>query len=98
MCFFLQNFQRINDQFEYIFQNDFGESGNASAISQQFSQHFGWIYNAKLVSEFENIKLDDVYSLPVLQFLNDLQYLKMKRKVDEDEQKRITNANKNKIR
>jgi len=42
--------------------------------------------------------MDDVYSLPVLQFLNDLQYLKMKRKVDEDEQKRITNAQKNKIR
>jgi len=35
------------------------------------------------VSEFEGIPLDHVYDLPVVQFLNDLMYLKNKREVDE---------------
>lgn len=40
-----------------------------------------------MVQEFEHIKLDDVWRLPVRQFLNDLSYLKMKREM-EDEQRR----------
>ena len=35
------------------------------------------------MSEFEGIPLDHVYDLPVVQFLNDLMYLKNKREVDE---------------
>lgn len=35
------------------------------------------------MSEFEGISLEAVYDLPVVQFLNDLMYLKMKREVDE---------------
>ena len=35
------------------------------------------------MSEFEAIPLDQVYDLPVVQFLNDLMYLKNKREVDE---------------
>ena len=35
------------------------------------------------MSEFEAIPLDHVYDLPVVQFLNDLMYLKNKREVDE---------------
>jgi hypothetical protein len=32
------------------------------------------------VAEYERIKLDDVWALPVIQFLNDLVYLKEKKK------------------
>jgi hypothetical protein len=42
-----------------------------------------------MVSEFENISLDSVWAMPVLQFLNDLTYLKVKRKLDAEQQKRI---------
>ena len=35
------------------------------------------------MSEFEGIPLDSVYDLPVVQFLNDLMYLKNKRELDE---------------
>ena len=42
------------------------------------------------MSEFEAIPLDNVYDLPVVQFLNDLMYLKNKREVDEYQYKQST--------
>lgn len=36
-----------------------------------------------MVSEFENISLDQAWELPSLQFLNDLIYLKLKIQYDE---------------
>lgn len=49
------------------------------------------MYNAKMVSEFEAISLDAVWDLPVVQFLNDLNYLKQKRLVDEEQQQKLIN-------
>ena len=48
-----------------------------------------------MVSEFECIKLDDVYLLPVVQFLNDLSYLKLKREVDDEQFRRSKMAGNN---
>jgi len=42
-----------------------------------------------MVSEFENISMNDVWGLPVYQFLNDLSYLKMKRVIDEEQEKKL---------
>ena len=42
------------------------------------------------MSEFEGITLDSVYDLPVVQFLNDLMYLKNKREVDEYQHQQST--------
>ena len=39
---------------------------------------FGWLYNAEQVAEYERIKLNDVFEMPVIQFLNGLSYLKSK--------------------
>lgn len=49
------------------------------------------MYNAKMVSEFEAIPLNDVWNLPVVQFLNDLNYLKQKRLVDDEQQQKMIN-------
>jgi hypothetical protein len=38
--------------------------------------------------------MDDAYLLPVYQFLNALSYLKMKRQIDEEQEKKIANKNK----
>jgi len=43
-----------------------------------------------IVAEFERIETDKVYDLPVIQFLNDLNYLKQKRILDEHQHKQIT--------
>ena len=44
-----------------------------------------------MVSEFEGIPLDSVWELPVVQFLNDLNYLKQKRLVDNEQEKQLLN-------
>jgi hypothetical protein len=46
-------------------------------LHQQNRPHiYGWIYQATIVAEHERIELDKVYDLPVVQFLNDLAYIK----------------------
>jgi hypothetical protein len=42
-----------------------------------------------MVSEFEGISIDEMWELPTIQFLNDLSYLKMKREVDADLERRM---------
>jgi hypothetical protein len=44
-----------------------------------------------MVSEFENISLDEVWNLGVYQFLNDLAYLKMKREIDAEQERKMMN-------
>jgi hypothetical protein len=46
-----------------------------------------------MVSEFENISINEVWNLGVLQFLNDLSYLKMKRRIDDEQEKRLLKKN-----
>jgi len=41
-----------------------------------FAKNYGWIFNAKRVSEFEGMPLAWVFDMACLQFLNDLSYLK----------------------
>lgn len=52
------------------------------------------MYNCKMVSEFEAIPLNSVWDLPVVQFLNDLNYLKQKRLVDDEQQQKLINESK----
>ena len=42
-----------------------------------------------MVSEFENISINEAWDLPVFQFLNDLSYLKMKREIDNEQEKKL---------
>jgi len=75
--FFLRSFQELNSRFSSLYGNSDEQDGTGESIDE-FQRSFGWIYNAKLVSEFEDISLDDVWKLPVIQFLNDLTYLRLK--------------------
>jgi len=49
-----------------------------------FMHHYGWIYQTKLVADFEGITLDQAFNLPVINFLNDLAYLKAKMEHDNE--------------
>ena len=42
-----------------------------------------------MVSEFEAISINEAWDLPVYQFLNDLSYLKMKRELDNEQEKKM---------
>lgn len=48
------------------------------------------MYNAILVKEVEGCKLDEVWNMPVIQFLNYLSYIKVKNKYDADKLERST--------
>jgi hypothetical protein len=67
-----------------------GEQKTSTTIEENFASNWGWIYNAKEVADFESIPLDKVYDLPVIQFLNDLSYLKSKKQLDEYQYKQST--------
>jgi hypothetical protein len=56
-------------------------------------QRFGWIYQASIVAEHEKIKLEDVYDLMTIQFLNDLSYLKAKGEHDKAQLKKVYGKN-----
>jgi hypothetical protein len=42
-----------------------------------------------MVSEFEGISMNEVWELPVYQFLNDLNYLKIKRELDAEQERKL---------
>lgn len=46
----------------------------------KFTEVFGWVYSTKEVAMFEGITMDQAYDLPVTQVLNDMVYLKAKKK------------------
>ena len=54
-----------------------------------FMRNYGWIYQATLVAEHEKIKLEKVYELPTIQFLNDLSYIKAKNEYDREQLKKV---------
>jgi hypothetical protein len=64
----------------------------SATIEENFASNWGWVFNAKQVSEFEAIPLDQVYDLSVIQFLNDLSYLKSKKQLDEHQYKQSTSG------
>jgi hypothetical protein len=89
LCFFFDSLQRLNKGFSGLF--GIRDEDDADGSEDDFTGRFGWIYNAKMVADFENISLDQAYELGVIQFLNDLSYLKEK---DAHDQRLIKNATK----
>lgn len=78
---------QFNEQYRGLFgfanEDDEAEQKETKNAETIFTENFGWIYSAKQVADMEGIPLDAVYDLSVIQFLNDLAYLKQKRLVDE---------------
>jgi hypothetical protein len=91
----LSNIQAIDRQFKGLFDEQPGTEENDAkhrGLGSGFMEKFGWIYQATIVAEHEKIKLDEVYELPIMQFLNDLSYIKAKSAYDADQLKRISNV------
>jgi hypothetical protein len=84
--FFLSSFQGITSSFDDLFRGG-GEASDGA--SSEFYQKFGWLYNAELVSKFENISIGEVWELTTLNFLNDLRYLKLKRELEAEQEKKM---------
>lgn len=78
----MNSISKITEEFGYLWQGEQGES--TGAVAAAFSKIWGWVYQTKLVAEFEGISMEQAWALPVRQYLNDLCYIKMKREVDEE--------------
>jgi len=71
----------LDKDFEGLFdKRDDDEDDKVSSRSgvSNFMRYYGWIYQTELVADFEKITLEQSYELPLLQYLNDLAYLKAK--------------------
>lgn len=92
---FLNIINTIDKRYPLLFDEKIGddESDGQMGIEQIFSKYYGWIFSTSQVAEHERITLDAAFELPVLQYLNDLAYLKMKGKV---EKKQIDDIHKSK--
>lgn len=75
----MNNIKNLDAGFKGLFNPDSKqEEKDSRETGSQFMKYFGWIYQAKLVAEHEGIKLDDVYKMTTVSFLNDLSYLSSK--------------------
>jgi len=83
----LQSLSQLNEQYNGLFGKTDREvvegEKKSPTLEDNFGNDWGWFYSAKEVSTLEGIPLDKVYELPVVQFLNDLSYLKSKKQLDE---------------
>lgn len=82
----MSKIKAIDDEFVGLFgerseeQDDDGDRiGNDL---HPFQKQYGWIFQAVMVAQHNNITLDAAYRLPTIQFLNDLAYIKSKSEFD----------------
>lgn len=74
----LKNIKSLDSEFKGLFNKEEADEEDTRQVSNGFMKNFGWIYQASLISEFERIKLEEVFNMPTIQFLNDLSYLSAK--------------------
>jgi len=73
--------KELDNQYKGLFGLDISVHGE-SAQSDMFNKRYGWIYAASQVAEYERIKLEEAYGLPVRQAFHDLMFLKAKGKYE----------------
>lgn len=91
--FFLSSIQQLDKEFKGLFDQRDDDEGDEQVSSREsvhpFMRNYGWIYQAKLVAEHEGIRLEKVYDLSTIQFLNDLAYIKAKNEYDREQIKKV---------
>lgn len=91
---FIENFKAFNNEYKGLFGLD-KEVNGEDAQSDKFNKWYGWIYSADQVAEYERIKLEEAFALPIRQALNDLSYLKAKGQYEAEQQKKLSAKLKN---
>ena len=83
------NVKDLDSKFKGLFKKEDIEDEDSRPGKSSFMKNFGWIYQASLISEYERIKLEDVFRLPSIQFLNDLSYLSAKSNYEAEQRKKV---------
>ena len=89
---FIEVIKKLNDEYGGLFGIEEIEEEELKPLTNGFNEQYGWIYSAKKVAEFEGIKLDEAYDLPIIQAFNDLSYLKAHQEYEAEINKRNINA------
>lgn len=83
---FIERFDSFIKHHESFFGLD-KEMYAGKTETDRFNKIYGWQYSATEVAEHERITLDQAYSLPIIQALNDLTYIKAKAKYEAEQQR-----------
>lgn len=73
---FIEVIKKLSDEYSGLFGIEDVEQEEFKPLTNGFNEQYGWIYSAQKIAEFERIKLDEAYDLPIIQAFNDLSYLK----------------------
>jgi hypothetical protein len=91
---FIEVIKKLSDEYGGLFGIEEMEEEELKPLTNGFNEQYGWIYSAKKVAEFEGIKLDEAYDLPIIQAFNDLSYLKAHQEYESEiNQKKIDAIN-----
>lgn len=72
----LEKIKEFNLEYKGLLGIDEDVDEDLKPEASKFNERYGWIYSAKSVADFENIKLDEAFDLMVRHAFNDLAYLK----------------------
>jgi hypothetical protein len=89
---FLEVIKKLSDEYSGLFGIEDMEQDELKPLTTGFNEQYGWIYSAKKVAEFEGIKLDEAYDLPIIQAFNDLSYLKAHQEYESEINKKKIDA------
>ena len=85
----MQNFEILNKKFDRLFNQQVENEGVTGNRTHEFQKSFGWIYNCKMVAEFEGLSMNETWELPIIQFLNDLTYIKIKGEMEAEQERKL---------
>jgi len=54
------------------------DDGRSRKVGQRFMSVFGWQYTVKQIAEHQRVTIEQVYSMPTIEALNSMSYLKGK--------------------
>ena len=90
---FLEVIKKLSEEYKGLFGiEDDMEQEELKPLTNGFNEQYGWIYSAQKIAEFERIKLDEAYDLPIIQAFNDLAFLKAHQEYEAEINKRNINA------
>jgi len=89
---FIEVIKKLSDEYSGLFGIEDMEQEEFKPLTNGFNEQYGWIYSAKKVAEFEGIKLDEAYDLPIIQAFNDLSYLKAHQEYESEINKKKIDA------
>ena len=90
IVFFLSSIRATDKDFSGLFGRKFTDDEHReSQQTNGFAENYGWIFNAEKVAEHQRIKLNEVWELSYVEFLNSLVYIKAKNEFEREEIKKV---------